>query len=57
MRVTLATSYLLGIATTRYVLKLEPLASATEDEIVQLVAPVVQMALTTPTAASGKPRG
>ena len=57
MRVTLATSYLLGIATTRYVLKLEPLASATEDEIVQLVAPAVQMALTTPTAPSGKARG
>jgi len=57
MRVTLATSYLLGIATTRYVLKLEPLASASEDEIVQLVAPAVQMALTTPTAPSGKPRG
>ena len=57
MRVTLATSYLLGIATTRYVLKLEPLASASEDEIVQLVAPAVQMALTTPTAPSGKARG
>jgi AcrR family transcriptional regulator len=57
MRVTLATSYLLGIATMRYVLKLEPLASASEDEIVQLVAPAVQMALTTPTAPSGKPRG
>ena len=57
MRVTLATSYLLGIATTRYVLKLEPLASASEDEIVQLVAPAVQMALTTPTAQPGKPRG
>jgi AcrR family transcriptional regulator len=57
MRVTLATSYLLGIATTRYVLKLEPLASASEDEIVALVAPAVQMALTTPTAPSGKARG
>jgi AcrR family transcriptional regulator len=56
-RVALATSYLLGIATTRYVLKLEPLASASEDEIVQLVAPAVQMALTTPTAPSGKARG
>jgi AcrR family transcriptional regulator len=57
MRVTLATSYLLGIATTRYVLKLEPLASASEDEIVALVAPAVQMALTTPTAPAGKARG
>jgi AcrR family transcriptional regulator len=57
MRVTLATSYLLGIASMRYVLKLEPIASATEDEIVRLVAPAVQMALTTPTTPSGKPRG
>jgi AcrR family transcriptional regulator len=57
MRVTLAASYLLGIASMRYVLKLEPIASATEDEIVRLVAPAVQMALTTPTTPSGKPRG
>jgi len=57
MRVTLATSYLLGFATTRYVLKLEPIASASEDEIVRLVAPAVQMALTTPTTPPGKPRG
>jgi AcrR family transcriptional regulator len=57
MRVTLATSYLLGIASMRYVLKLEPIASATEDEVVRLVAPAVQMALTTPTTASGKARG
>jgi len=57
MRVTLATSYLLGIATTRYVLKVEPIASATEDEIVLLVAPAVQAALTTPTAPPGRPRG
>lgn len=49
MRVSLATSYLLGIASMRYVLKIEPIASATEDEIVALVAPAVQAALTTPT--------
>ena len=49
MRVSLATSYLLGIATTRYVLQIEPIASATEDEIVALVAPAIQAALTTPT--------
>jgi AcrR family transcriptional regulator len=57
MRVTLATSYLLGIATSRYVLKLEPLASATEDEVVAMVAPAIQAALTTPTATSARPRG
>jgi len=57
MRVTLATSYLLGIATTRYVLRLEPIASATEDEIVALVAPAVQKALTTPTTPPNRARG
>lgn len=57
MRVTLATSYLLGIATSRYVLQLEPLASATEDEVVAMVAPAIQTALTTPTATSARPRG
>ena len=57
MRVTLATSYLLGIATTRYVLQVEPIASATEDEVVRLVAPAVQAALTTPTAPRPGPRG
>jgi AcrR family transcriptional regulator len=45
MRVTLATSYLLGVASARYVLRLEPLASASEDEVVRLVAPAVQAAL------------
>jgi AcrR family transcriptional regulator len=57
MRVMLATSYLLGVATSRYVLQLEPLASATEDEVVAMVAPAIQAALTTPTATSAKPRG
>ena len=57
MRVTLATSYLLGIASTRYVLRIEPIASATEDEIVRLVAPAVQAALTTPTTPPVRPRG
>jgi AcrR family transcriptional regulator len=49
MRVVLATSYLMGIATSRYVLKVEPLASASEDDIVALVGPAVQLALTTST--------
>jgi AcrR family transcriptional regulator len=57
MRVTLATSYLVGIAASRYVLQLEPLASATEDEVVAMVAPAIQSALTTPTATSARPRG
>jgi AcrR family transcriptional regulator len=57
MRVTLATSYLLGVATARYVLQLEPLASASEDDIVAMVAPAVQAALTTPTPPPARPRG
>jgi AcrR family transcriptional regulator len=56
MRVTLATSYLVGVAVSRYVLRIEPLASATEDEIVLLVAPAVQAALTGPAPASGAER-
>jgi AcrR family transcriptional regulator len=45
MRVTLAISYVVGVASSRYVLRMEPLASATEDEVVRLVAPAVQTAL------------
>jgi hypothetical protein len=45
MRVTLATSYRLGVAGSRYVLRLEPLASASEDDVVRMVAPAVQAAL------------
>jgi AcrR family transcriptional regulator len=46
MRVTLAISYIMGVAGSRYVLRMEPLASASEDEVVRLVAPAVQVALT-----------
>lgn len=45
MRVTLAMSYLLGVASARYVMRMEPLASASEDDVVRLVAPAVQTAL------------
>ena len=48
MRVTLATSYVVGVAVTRYVMRMEPLASATEDEVVRLVVPAVQTALSGP---------
>ena len=48
MRAALATSYLLGVATTRYVLKLEPIASATEDDLVRLIGPAIQQVLTSP---------
>ncbi|HOB48148.1 MAG TPA: TetR family transcriptional regulator [Mycobacterium sp.] len=45
MRVALAISYVMGVVGARYVLRMEPLASATEDEVVRLVAPAVQTAL------------
>ena len=52
MRVAVISSYLVGIATTRYLLRLEPLASATDDEVVALVGPAVQ-ALLDPTRRLG----
>ncbi len=42
MRANLVTSYLIGIATTRYAMRLEPIASASEEDVVRMVAPVVQ---------------
>lgn len=45
MRVTLATSYVVGVVVTRYVMNMEPLASASEDDVVRLVTPAVQTAL------------
>lgn len=52
MRVTVISSYLVGIATTRYLLRIEPLASASDDEVVALVGPTVQ-ALLDPTRRPG----
>jgi AcrR family transcriptional regulator len=52
MRVAVISSYLVGIATTRYILRLEPLASATDDEVVAMVGPAVQ-ALLDPTRRLG----
>lgn len=42
LRVNLIVSYLMGIAATRYVVRLEPLASMPEDDLVMLVAPTIQ---------------
>ncbi|MCW1959803.1 MAG: TetR family transcriptional regulator [Mycobacterium sp.] len=47
-RATLAISYLMGVAGARYVMRMEPLASATEDEVVRLVTPAIQTALMGP---------
>ncbi len=45
LRVTVITSHLLGLAMSRYVLRIEPLASASEEEVVRLVAPAIQSLL------------
>lgn len=42
LRAAAAGSQLVGLALVRYVIQLEPLASATEDEVVALVAPTIQ---------------
>lgn len=45
LRVSLITSYLVGLTTTRYLLQLEPLASASDDDIVALAGPTIQALL------------
>ena len=47
LRVTAAASQLVGMAMLRYLIGVEPLASADEEEIVNLVAPVIQRYLDT----------
>ena len=42
LRVTAAASQLIGLAMVRYLIGVEPLASADEEEIVRLVAPTIQ---------------
>ena len=42
MRSALITSYLVGVATMRYAVRLEPLASASDEEVIRMVAPVIQ---------------
>jgi AcrR family transcriptional regulator len=42
MRSALISSYLLGVAMNRYALRVEPLASAGEEEVIRMVAPVIQ---------------
>ncbi len=45
MKTELVASQLIGLAMTRYVLKLEPLASAPVDDVVRMVAPSIAAAL------------
>ena len=42
LRANLAASQVLGLMVTRYVLRLEPLATASADELVDRVGPVLQ---------------
>src|SRR5256885_6049516 len=53
LRATLAASQLIGIAMLRYVVKVEPLASAGPDEVARWAGPVVQRYLTDPAIAMG----
>lgn len=42
LRVALISSYLIGVAVNRYITKLEPIASMSEDDLVRVVAPTIQ---------------
>jgi AcrR family transcriptional regulator len=55
LRVELAAAQLVGMAMLRYVIRVEPLASAREEDVVALVAPTLQRYLTASPAASGLP--
>ncbi|WP_405880515.1 TetR family transcriptional regulator [Streptomyces sp. NBC_01136] len=48
LRAELAAAQLVGVAMLRYVIKIEPLASADPEQLVARLAPVVQGHLTTP---------
>jgi AcrR family transcriptional regulator len=53
LRATLAASHLVGIAMTRIVIGVEPVASASVDEIAEFVAPTIQRYLTAPDPGAG----
>jgi AcrR family transcriptional regulator len=42
MRVSLISAHLTGLAATRYVIHLEPLASASDDDVVRIYGPLIQ---------------
>jgi AcrR family transcriptional regulator len=42
LRLTALVSHVIGIAMTRYIVGVEPIASVSEEELVALVAPVIQ---------------
>lgn len=46
LRVSLVASQLMGVVLVRYIIELDPLASATADEVVARIAPTIQRYLT-----------
>ena len=52
LRAALAASQMMGLAVARYVVRMEPLASADPDLVVALVGPTIQRYLTGPLPAS-----
>jgi hypothetical protein len=57
LRASLAASQLIGLAMVRYVVKVEPLASASTDDVVAWIGPTVQRYLTDPTVTRVSPPG
>jgi len=61
LRAALAGSQIVGMAVARYVVKVEPLASAHPDEVARWIGPTLQRYLTEPaprrSASSRRPRG
>jgi len=42
LRITLAAAQMMGVVMMRYVLELEPVVSASDEELVEMLAPVIQ---------------
>lgn len=57
LRAELVLSQLLGVATARYMLKVEPVASLTIDELVVLLAPAIRAVLQPADERSPRPGG
>ena len=57
LRASLAGAQLIGMAMLRYVVKVEPIASADADQIVAWLGPTIQRYFTDPNVAKTKPAG
>ena len=55
MRVALISSYLVGVAASRYIISTEPLASASQEQVIALVAPTIQALLDPSVPLPGSP--